>query len=106
MIQKRLNERDNLVFGEYYLEAVIKEKLENAASITIAKPTHDLTVIIKECMEEKIQNKKNKIWQNLQKKFQSKAVTYAKHWIHDYINECARSGIMDDKNKIEILKLS
>lgn len=48
-----LDEGDILEFGEYYLDEVIKKKLESA-SIDITNSTHDMKFIIKELMEEKI----------------------------------------------------
>lgn len=100
-----LDEEENLMFNEYYLEEVERETLEK-------KDTEVTEDSMTKLLEKLINQQQNYERQNLQKisekfvleKYSTKSAN-AHQWIQDFENECRRFEIIQDRKKIEIFKL-
>lgn len=100
-----LNEEENLMFNDYYLEEVERETLEKK-DIEVTEDS------MTKLLEKLINQQENYERQNLQKvsqkfileKYSTKSAN-AYQWIQDFENECYRFEIIQDKKKIEIFKL-
>lgn len=100
-----LDEEDNLIFNEYYLEEVERETLEK-------KDTGITEDVMSRLLEKLINQQQNHERQNLQKiaekfileKYSTKSAN-AHQWMQDYENECHRFELKEDREKIEMLKL-
>lgn len=99
-----LDEEENVMFDEYYLEEVERE--------TIEKKDTEATEDFMTKLLEKLINQQNYERQNLQKisekfileKYLKKS-TNAYQWIQDFEKECHRFEITQDRKKIKIFKL-
>lgn len=100
-----LDEENNLLFDNYYLEDITEEETDKNISSTSGET-------IKKLLEKVLENKQQKSEiQNLSKiakdfmidKFDEKN-SNATQWINDFEKECERCLIEEDRKKIEILK--
>lgn len=100
-----LDESDNLIFGDYYLEESA-QKTEQKITETNTE-MESMTNMLKKLIEEK--NNKIPNLTKISEKFMiekfSNRNTNANQWINDFENECTRFEINTDKQKIEIFKL-
>lgn len=100
-----LDEEENLMFSDYYLEEVEKETLGK-------KDTEVTEDAMTKLLEKLINQQHNYERQNLQKvsekfileKYSPRSAN-AYQWIQDFENECHRFEIIQDIKKIEIFKL-
>lgn len=99
-----LDEEENIMFNEYYLEEAegeIPEKKDT--EVTENAMTKLLGKLINQQQNSERQNLQ-KISEKLLEKYSTKR-TNAYQWIQDFENECHRFEIIQDRKKIEIFKL-